>query len=339
VARDRIEQFDGLRAFAFLAVFTRHVMHVRCTQFGVDLFFVLSGFLITRNLVGMGAWSRPRAFKVFFYHRVLRIIPPYYLALVCIIATGYLTLGESPWYFTFTSNIRDSIWDPIGGPAVTMWSICIEEQFYLVWPFVMLLMPKRSLVPIFIAIIVAAPLVRYGFRDNSDAVYRLTITRMDLLALGALLGFIDLRDPAFFRERRVHVMIAGALAVAIFATLAITMPMFEDTTVRPQFIVFGLAGYSLVAIACGAILILARTDTGWFRAFLSWGPLRYVGRISYMAYLIHLLVIKLLLEVPMPGPVRAVIALAGTLTFATLSWYFVETPIQKLRLALDVQRP
>ncbi|MCX5746107.1 MAG: acyltransferase [Proteobacteria bacterium] len=329
MSRARIEQFDGLRAFAFLAVFARHMLHVRFAQFGVDLFFVLSGFLITQNLIGMRDLPTGRAFKVFFYHRLLRIVPPYYLALVLLVATSYLPIGESPWYFAFASNIRDSIMPTIGGPPVTMWSICVEEQFYLVWPFVILLVPRRALVPVLVATILAAPLVRYGFRENSDAVYRLMISRMDLLAFGGLVGLVDLRAPTWLRDHRRHVIALALAVLGVFTALTLADPLFEQTADQPF---FDVLGYSLVAIEFTCVLVLVRIDTGWLSRLLCRPALRYVGKISYMAYLIHLLIIRLLLEVPMPGPVRIVVALAATVAVASASWYLVEKPLQRLRI-------
>jgi peptidoglycan/LPS O-acetylase OafA/YrhL len=108
-SHDRIEQFDGLRALAFLAVFCRHMLHVWFGQLGVDMFFVLSGFLITRNLLAMRDTPPGNACKIFFYRRALRIIPPYYLALMVMIAAGFLPVAQSHWYFGFVSNIRDSM--------------------------------------------------------------------------------------------------------------------------------------------------------------------------------------------------------------------------------------
>src|SRR5436190_9414476 len=98
----RIDQFDGLRALAFLGVFAFHAVGIPYTWMGVDQFFVLSGYLITRNLLGLRRDARPRrAMAVFYYRRALRIIPPYYVALLAIFLLEPVPMSEAPWYFAF----------------------------------------------------------------------------------------------------------------------------------------------------------------------------------------------------------------------------------------------
>jgi peptidoglycan/LPS O-acetylase OafA/YrhL len=327
----RITQFDGLRALAFLGVFAFHAIAVPYTWMGVDLFFVMSGYLITRNLLGLRETERPRrALAVFYFRRLLRIVPPYYLALAAIFALTPVSLGDAAWYIAFASNIRDCLYPVLKGPLLPMWSIAVEEQFYVIWPFLVLLIPRRVLPAVFAAAIVLAPAVRLLLTPvSADAVYRLMICRSDLLALGALFAWIDLRDPAWARRHARVIALTAAAGIAAFALLATIDPRFDLEANEP---LYNTAGYSLEALVFTCALILARiADRGVVHRTLCWRPLAYVGRISYMAYLVHVLVLKVLLRVPVPGALRVMLALAITMMAAAASWHAMEQPLARLR--------
>src|SRR5437899_12895973 len=119
--RDLISQFDGVRALAFMAVFLHHGLHVPLLWTGVDQFFVLSGFLITRNLLQLRDEStRGSALSAFYYRRVLRIIPPYYVALVAVMLVQTVACSELPWFCGFASHVRDALHTSIEGPLSSM---------------------------------------------------------------------------------------------------------------------------------------------------------------------------------------------------------------------------
>jgi peptidoglycan/LPS O-acetylase OafA/YrhL len=327
----RITQFDGLRALAFLGVFAFHAIAVPYAWMGVDLFFVLSGYLITRNLLGLRERERPRsALAVFYFRRLLRIVPPYYLALAAIFALTPVALREAPWYVAFASNIRDCLHPALTGPLLPMWSIAVEEQFYVIWPFIVLLAPRRALPAVFVAAIMLAPAVRLLLTPvSADAVYRLVISRSDLLALGALFAWIDLRDTTWARRHARVIALVAVAGIAVFALFATTDPRFDLEANEP---LYNTVGYSLEALVFTCALILVRiADRGVVHRALCWRPLAYLGRISYMAYLVHVLVIKLLLRLPMPGVFRVALALAITVMVAAASWHVMEKPLDRLR--------
>src|SRR6185436_4559473 len=125
----------------------------------------------------------------FYLRRLLRIVPAYYLALVFLACFQPRLVDEAPWYLAFASNVRDCLPHHVEGPALNLWSIAVEEQFYLVWPLLVLLIAPRRWLGVFAAVALAAPLFRLFFHHVSpDAVVRLTPCRMDMLALGAILG-------------------------------------------------------------------------------------------------------------------------------------------------------
>jgi peptidoglycan/LPS O-acetylase OafA/YrhL len=329
--RDRINQFDGLRAFAFLAVFLHHGVHAPLLWMGVDQFFVLSGFLITRNLIGLrDSATAGSALGAFYFRRVLRILPPYYLALAMIMVVRPIALGETPWFLAFGSNIRDAIHGPIGGAYDSMWSIAVEEQFYIVWPWLVLFVSRRHLTKLFVVVILAAPLCRLLFSSvGFDAVYRLTPSRMDLLALGAVLATVDVRDPSWFERNRRPMLVVAAIAVALFAALSVSLPTFRTSL---NGVLFDVVGFGLSAVFFTAILAFVRGSTqGVVYAVLTSPALRYVGAISYMAYLTHMLGLELAHHAHLGKWGEAALGLAITLALSSASWFLVEKPLQRLR--------
>ncbi|HEU4611678.1 MAG TPA: acyltransferase [Kofleriaceae bacterium] len=326
----RIGSFDGLRACAFGAVYLCHAIHLPYGFLGVDLFFVLSGFLITRNLLALrDRATTASALAAFYYRRVLRIVPPCYLALVVMVLLWPFPLHETPWYVGFASNIRDSIYPVLQGPMDTMWSIAVEEQFYLLWPFFVLLLPRRALAPAFWAAVVFASVFRVSVAGNDDAVYRLMFSRMDLLAAGALLALVDVHDAQWIGRHRRGFAWALAIAAPAYALCALIVPGFRFGALEQPGRLGAFLPHALAAIAMPSLLALVRTGT--LEAVLCVPVLRYVGKVSYTCYLVHYLVILRVHELHLPGVVAIALGLALTIGFATLSWYVVEQPLARLR--------
>jgi peptidoglycan/LPS O-acetylase OafA/YrhL len=328
---ERIDQFDGLRAFAFFGVFLHHAVKLPVGWVGVDLFFVLSGFLITRNLFALQASTgRGRAFGVFYYRRVLRIIPPYYLALAAMLIVAPIAMSEAAWYVTFTSNIHDVAYGQIKGAYSTMWSIAVEEQFYLLWPCVVLLLPRRWLPGLFAAVVLAAPVFRYALTPlGFDAVYALMPCRMDLLAMGALFALLDARAPTLLVTHRRRFLLGAALAVATFGALSVIVPTFRTNLNLP---LFNVVGFELTAVFAACVFVYVRTlEAGPLRRLLTHPILRYIGTISYVCYLIHMVALAVAKQAGYGRYPTAALAFVGTLSFAALSWYLLEHPLQRLR--------
>lgn len=333
----RIDQFDGLRALAFLAVFAHHALHAPLLWMGVDQFFVLSGFLITRNLLSLRERAQlGRAFRVFYFRRLLRIVPPYYVAITLVfLINGPIAMG---WYYGFASNVHDALYAVNEGPLNTMWSIAVEEQFYLVWPWLVLLLPRRGLGPAFALVIAAAPVCRFLFAPAGlNAVYRLTLCRMDLLAFGAVLALIELRAPTWIARHARHLLALAMAALAVFAAISVAVPTFR-TSLNTN--LFNIVGFALSCVFFTGILGYVRGATGGLLlAVLRHPALRAIGKVSYMAYLLHMLCIQLTHRFVHGRISSAAIALALTLVGATVSWYLLETPIQRLRHLVPANDP
>jgi peptidoglycan/LPS O-acetylase OafA/YrhL len=219
VSRAHIPVLDGMRGIAVLCVMVLHFTLVdavtgteriffdvaRVGWVGVDLFFVLSGFLITGILYD--AKGGAHFFRNFYMRRVLRIFPLYYaflflvlVALPTVRPTAVVPGETQLWLWTYLSNILFARvgWEGVPGHTTHLWSLAIEEQFYMLWPLVVFFASRRRLVQICIGAIVFAELTRIGLHytaPNGIAGYALMPARIDALGVGALVAVLA-REPA-----------------------------------------------------------------------------------------------------------------------------------------------
>lgn len=341
---------DGLRALAVGSVIAYHLdAGVAHGGFlGVDTFFVLSGFLITSLLIGEWGESRTINFAKFWLRRARRLLPALLLVLVAVAVyamvsapatqlrgDGLATLFYGAnWRFIASGQSYFTLFTA-ASPLRHMWSLAIEEQFYLVWPVVTfaclwLARGRRWLLATVCVVGTAASALTmaslYQRADPSRAYYG-TDSRAQLLLVGCLLALVLARWSPATARARTAVSVAGAVGVAycFFAWTQIT-----DTApwmYRGGYLLFGLAV---------AAVITSAVQPGRFpvRAALSLEPLVWVGRISYGLYLWHWPVIVICSpdRVGLDGWQLAIVRLALTFGIATLSYYLVELPIREGRL-------
>lgn len=310
-----------MRAIAILAVFLHHALKIKLLWMGVDLFFVLSGFLITGVLLEIKRRSFGDLLRRFYFRRAVRILPPYLLTLA--LATVLLgTAWMRSWYlYIFLANLflPLHVWHPLA--LEPLWSLAVEEQFYLLWPFAVYFLDRNSLRRLALALLVLAPLLRGLFLfGDSWPIYTLTPFRMDLLAAGALLALEWRRDPARIARRgpALGVLLAavGIAGLGLLDRLHVTT--YGNTRTGNVLI------YECSLLFClGFVLYaLSARKTGW----LCIRPLTYLGQISYTMYLVHLGVIGFAQAHFRPGASFAA-ALAITLAYASLSWFLMEAPL------------
>lgn len=193
MANRRIVQLDGIRAAALAAVVVHHLFRVRLLWMGVDLFFVLSGFLITGVLLDHKDQPLKSYFGHFYQRRARRILPPcLLLLLVTTILFGFAWAHSWYLYLGFTNIIAAfGITQP---PSLNaLWSLGVEEQFYFVWPFVVYFLSEQAIAWVAGALMLTAPLLRWfgtPLFAHHWAIYSLTPFRMDTLAAGALLAIV-----------------------------------------------------------------------------------------------------------------------------------------------------
>jgi peptidoglycan/LPS O-acetylase OafA/YrhL len=282
---------QGLRGIAVIAVVLYH-SHPRFagTWFyaaslwgwaGVNLFFVLSGFLITSILIE--ACGKPHYFRNFYGRRALRIWPVYLLVLaICYLNAPWfvgLPVGQAlrtaPWwaYLLFVQNLFHLALPPAMGPS---WSLAIEEQYYFVWaPIVRVLERPWALAMVLVSAMVASPLFRMSHHAWITPTH--TLTHLDGIAMGSLLalGLYTLAVP-----RRVW-LVLGLCGLALGFTAAGTVA--GGTAWLDTALTAGFGGTVLASIASTG----ARNP---LNAILRRGPLAYFGKVSYGIYMVHIMV-------------------------------------------------
>ena len=320
----RIGQLDGVRALAITAVLIHHAFKVKLLWMGVDLFFILSGFLITGILINSKSKNLKTYFSHFYQRRARRILPPY-LLLLLLTSILFGVAWASHWYlYLFLMNFLVAFRIPHPESLGILWSLAVEEQFYLLWPIVVYLLSETALAWVSAAIILAVPLLRWfctPLFQSSFVIYALTPFRMDLLATGAILAILWRRYPARFRQLAAYGPILSVLALAALYLFSRTPNFTTTSNTRLS----NLWIYELSLITCTGIILWALGGKGV--APLTLAPVRYLGRISYTVYLVHLTFL-LVAASHLHGTINiAAAALAATLIYAATSWVFIERPL------------
>lgn len=339
-AADRLPALDGLRAISITLVLLGHLAGTRgwplsassrlgaFSEFGVRVFFVISGFLITTLLIKEHARSGTISLKDFYIRRTYRIFPAFYtyLAVVAVLSiVGIVELLENDLLaaVTYTMNFhRPRAWG-LGH----LWSLSVEEQFYLVWPAVMLIARPRHAFYIAALAIFAAPLIRVAVWIGMPA-HRLGIgetfpTIFDALAAGCLLGGLQ----PWLAERRSYLRFSRSLAFIVVPLVAVIASQIHRVSFQL------LVGHTIqnVAIALSVDWAVRRHDTLGARLvgrLLEVRPLVWVGRLSYSLYL---------WQQPFMQPhgdrywQTFPVNLVAALVLASLSYYLVEQPVLRLR--------
>jgi peptidoglycan/LPS O-acetylase OafA/YrhL len=350
---------DGVRGLAIFAVFALHYGGGRhlgnpLQRFigeivfrgwmGVDLFFVLSGYLITRIL--LHSVGDRRYYSTFYARRTLRIFPLYYGVLLGLLAlTPWLGLHWKALHLAYPLYLQNIV--AITHPGQTeyisasitlgaFWSLAVEEQFYLIWPWLIKSYSgaSRRAVGLFVVALAGPPLIRLIVLHWGSlmACYRLLPCRVDSLACGALLALLAAKNKLMFVPKWVPYLLFGGCAI-IIGYLS-----YSDATVN----LLSTVGLSFIAVGCTAMVWLALWPASLVARSLSLAPLRFLGRYSYGIYVYHELVHKTLQLRLLPVLVRLtksisigsmlffVLALTFNLAVAILSYHCFE--IHFLRL-------
>jgi peptidoglycan/LPS O-acetylase OafA/YrhL len=359
-----VPQLDALRAFAVLAVLASHYCYTMpfwsaAGAFGVRLFFVLSGFLITgillrsRAAIETGHSDVAFAMRQFYVRRFLRIFPLFYATLLIAWALGVPAVrADLGWHLAYLSNVRFAITNEWPAPLSHFWSLAVEEQFYLVWPAFVLLSPRRLLRPALLALIAVGPLWRglgaaAGLREM--VVWNLPFTALDSLGIGSLLALATTGTPigAAAPGRKPAWALYGAAGAAVLLLVAWFIP---SPVLGPVRWLFGHGGFltAISLVFAGLVLQSARGWPGPVGRALAWGPLTYLGRISYGVYVVHLFTPGLVrwalaragLPYPeTPGLVQFTILTAATIALAAASWHLFERPLNDLKRHFPYVRP
>ena len=338
-----IKQLDALRAFAVGSVMVGHYFPTlnrfgEWGAMGVNLFFVISGFLITEILLKCkkeveNGQSIRLTLRQFYARRFLRIFPLYYLVISISFLFNFSDVRhELWWYLTYTVNYYGLVtgkW--IGLPH--FWTLALEEQFYLLWPLLILLVPRRCLFLVPVVAILTAPATRALIlaRDANPFWWMTTPVCLDTLGFGALL--------AVCHEMRFHALgtLLSTAGLWVGLPLLIVLKVIAGLDVphhRFGIVIFNIAiGLFSLWLVNGAV----EGFRGLMGAILEWRPLRFLGEISYGLYVYHLPVIMIvssswLASASISTPLqKAIVWTLLTILVGTLSWYLFERPLNRCK--------
>ena len=343
-----ITELDGLRGIAILMVMVHRFWPrtgvglgadvAGAGWIGVDLFFVISGFLIAGIL--LDTKNDEGYFRKFYARRMLRIFPLYYLFVIAVLVgfshnSEFQERAGSPlWYLFHLGNVPEGV---LGNDVpywlAPVWSLAIEEQFYLTFPWLVYFLDRRKLTIVLVGMIALAPVIRLvtmlSFPEQERMQYLFTLCRIDTIAIGCLLAVIV---RAVDIERwRMKAMAAGLVLLPCVAVLSV-MSRLDRTS--PFDRVFG---YSIVAVGCATVVALAILSRGkQHTAPLRWKPLTYLGKLCFGLYILHrpadTIVSALAARIGFEGDLwllapKIVVAVA----LATVSWRLLEKPFLALK--------
>jgi peptidoglycan/LPS O-acetylase OafA/YrhL len=335
---------DGLRALAVLAVI---IFHTRSTfsvsplremasvgWAGVDLFFVLSGFLISRILQQAGS---PHYLKTFYARRTLRIWPLYFSVLLfAFISYQLFHPGErdAPSWWAYALFVQNFAVPDFGYyPLQPTWSLAIEEQFYIVWPLLILKMPRRTLAAFLLIMFASLPWIRHLtmlITDDPFRVYVYTFCRLDGLVIGSLIA-LYISSATFERRRLLMASIGCSVLGALGALKTIGL---QDGSLQGEPLLF-----TSLALMFGGVLGIVLATQHVAHGFLESSLLRCIGRISFGLYLLQFpafaVVEKIFSKLGVSTTTWSVAAtffkyvVLGSLALA--SWHFLEKPCLSLK--------
>jgi peptidoglycan/LPS O-acetylase OafA/YrhL len=351
----RIPELDGLRGLASLVVLVAHyfgeVAHgyrgLTLAWAGVDLFFVLSGFLIGGILLDQR--GSPNYFSTFYIRRAFRIFPIYYLTITLVlVATAIAARGGRPsWidatlspvaYYTYTQNfVLAWLGNDANAWLLPTWTLSVEEQFYLLLPAVLYLAPLRHLKATIVTLILSATAFRLllaGGSPNSLAIHVLLPCRWDLLFFGVAAAWVR-------RNRDLWALATannGSRLKTIVLPSALMVPVIFFCDDRLGLRLFDVVGLFFVGACVAAFLLLIVSGSPEGRRFRS-AALRQCGALSYGLYLIHQPIAGILHGVilgsrpdieTLPQILVTLLALASSLALAALSWTCFERPLLRI---------
>lgn len=359
---DHIHNLDALRAFSVILVMAFHARFLAVGWIGVWVFFALSGFLITRSLIGLQSESFSRGLAIFYARRSLRIFPVYFLY-VTVFVLGFAVAGQALsgadtlMLYTYTTNLAPLFGEEVTGRAFAhLWSLGVEEQYYLIVAPIMLLLATRSSAILCAAMLVIVPLLRWWAYQAMPAgdplhaatvVKSVTIFQMDSFMIGGLLAFGEarlraIRPVAFFAAALPILAVTAGFMIWNYGLLdraglivpsspALAFSSIPEWRLSETSLGLGIEPYengayvwlyTLLALNSG-LLIAAIIRFG---QRLNLGIANRIGRVSYGMYVYHsVLVSGLDAALRMSGVEKySALGLAGFLGLIVLTWLIAE---------------
>lgn len=349
-----IPSLDGIRACAFSLVFIGHAglekIWSTSGAFGVTIFFFLSGYLITTLLRMEAEKSRTISLRRFYLRRLFRIFPPMYITLAIayilglagILATRgnwFGLISSAAYFYNYAALLSHHVEVPTS--LGILWSLMIEEHFYLIFPVLYFVMirkrfSRRKQAVILLVLCAVALAWRYyvvykigvPFTTLPRWTVSATDCRFDSILFGCILAILN--NPYLGDESPLLQRFKGAFAIGglllIAVSIALNEPHYRETL-----------RYTLQGVALYAIFYYCISSyRGWQAGWLEWKPLRWIGWLSYSLYLIHLMFLQTLnARFPLHAISVAVVSFGLSVAFAWLMRLGVETPLRNFRARLE----
>jgi peptidoglycan/LPS O-acetylase OafA/YrhL len=341
-SRDRFQQLDALRAVAITVVMLHHYINppILVSGFGVTFLFVLSGYFSTNTMLKLrrqmedGKTDMGGAVKDFYLRRYLRICPTYFLVLLLTALFNVEGARDSlPWNAFFLANIQTIVTGQWNGRFAPLWSLSFLEQFYLIWPFVVLALPRRRLVPVLICMTALGPAWRFVcyFQDLSAINWTVSpLASCDAVGCGALLAVARLGMVGEAVLPRL-IWVARWVGVPGFLLLMCSKAIHMQPWYTEVMVPF-LASLAFVWLSEKA----SRGFGGVAGTLLGNETLAHIGRMSYSIFLIHTFTELLLPHVGVLGQIldsnyRFLVLIPASVALANVSWHWIERPIMEMR--------
>jgi peptidoglycan/LPS O-acetylase OafA/YrhL len=345
-----IKSLDGIRGVAVLLVVLFHGGLIPFGWVGVQLFFALSGYLITKILTQEADRPIVEYFGHFFWRRALRIFPLYFFFLA-LAATSYVFTtkptsfgADWPYLLTYTTNFGRLRSTDVGLEFIHLWSLAVEEQFYLFWPLLVYFLPLAMFKRVTMGIIVLTPLVRlllYFCLLGHDpdwvgrAIYCLPISQMDAFASGAAISLWRLEVLKISKR-----LLFLAFIVAGFSGGAILA--YEHSAYRAAvkwsfgYLMYLLPAYGFVwqyslLNFLSALIIICAVQPGRLNKILAWNPVVRIGEISYGIYVYHLPLLLAIEGLRLPWTGTFALYCSTTLIASIASFRLLEAPFLRLK--------
>jgi peptidoglycan/LPS O-acetylase OafA/YrhL len=339
----RLAQLDTVRMIAIGLVIIEHYgggainsrFPLGAGSLGVGLFFCLSGFLITSIL--LSEFSKGESSKVvlinFYARRFLRLMPPYYAWIAILVLLGIEPVASSwLWHVAYLSNV----WNALGNPMLDFWSLAVEEQFYLIWPFIILLAPTRHRIATIVAsTLLLSVLFKFGMAQigySGNTIQTLLFTNLSELGVGAVVGAMSFRNGGAFDltwyTPKIDRIFMAICCVAIAISVLAWYLWGTGSAYR-----YYINDFACALPMAWVVIRAAIGFTGTIGRLFDNGVAQYIGRISYGIYLTHNFVPHILRAYfgDMPRPVLGVASIVVTFIITSLSWHYFEQPVLKLK--------
>lgn len=347
---------DGIRGVAVLLVFISHFHWILSPDpfltkvtpwhfinrtfeagfMGVDIFFVLSGFLITSLLLKDRSTNQTDLFKRFYRRRALRLLPALYALLIAdfFVSRWENFPGDIQWRTTWHAILFLNNWNIVNnfGEAQNdlghLWSLGIEEQFYLIWPLTIWLLaklkiPSKMMIPLILFASLVVMVHRTSLWNDGTSwiiLYIRTDTRLDSLLIGAMFAYV-------YRHFQVPSKILNSVA-----TLSLMGLVYIKYVLDKSPFIFEM-GWTIIALLAGFIILSVAEGVFFVQKVFTWRPLTMIGKVSYGLYLWHMPIFLLFGRhvTSGPRPLRLLIGIVIASVVTSLSWFFIEKPFLNLK--------